>query len=99
MTPAIRRSGGGATMSDSNSTSWRPNAFARNWHALAQRRRAHLAELYQSGAWERYFTEDTLRNQMREAVREVERWSAMLGDDASADAGHPEGSATSPRAA
>ena len=86
-------------MSDSNSTSWRPDAFARKWHALAQRRREHLAELYQSGAWARYFTEDTLRSQMREAVREVERWSSMLDDRASADAGQPEAPATNPRAA
>ena len=68
----IRRSGGGTIMSHSNSMSWRPEAFARKWHALAERRRNHLAELYQSGAWHRYFTEDTLRNQMREAVREVD---------------------------
>ena len=99
MTPAIRRSGGGAIMSDSKSTSWRPDALARKWHALAERRRNHLAELYQSGAWHRYFTEDTLRSQMREAVREVDHWSAMLDDQPAADAGAREAPATSPRAA
>jgi uncharacterized repeat protein (TIGR03809 family) len=99
MTPAIRRSGGGVIMSDSNSTSWRPEAFARKWHALAERRRNHLAELYQSGAWHRYFTEDTLRSRMREAVGEVDRWSAMLDDQPAADVGQREAPATSPRAA
>ena len=86
-------------MSDSKSTSWRPDAFARKWHALAERRRNHLAELYQSGAWQRYFTEDTLRSQMRQAVREVEHWGAMLDDRPAADAGQREAPAPSPRAA
>jgi hypothetical protein len=82
----IRRSGGGAIMSDSKSTSWRPDAFARKWHALAERRRNHLAELYQSGEWQRYYTEERLRAHMREAVREVEHWGAMLGDQPAAEA-------------
>lgn len=86
-------------MSDSKSISWRPDAFARKWHALAQRRRNHLAELYRSGAWQRYLTEETLRTQMREAVREVEHWSAMLGDEPAAEAAHPVAPSTSPRAA
>jgi uncharacterized repeat protein (TIGR03809 family) len=86
-------------MSDSNSTSWRPDALARKWHALAERRRNHLAELYQSGAWQRYFTEDTLRSQMREAVREVNHWGAMLDEQPVAEEGHPEARSASPRAA
>ena len=99
MTPAIRRSGGGTTMSDSQSTSWRPEALARKWHALAERRRNHLAELYQSGAWQRFLSEDTLRSHMREAVREVDRWGAMLDDEPSGRAAHPESPSSSPRAA
>jgi uncharacterized repeat protein (TIGR03809 family) len=86
-------------MDDSKSTSWRPDAFARKWHALAQRRRDHLAELYHSGAWQRYFTEETLRTHMREAVREVEHWGALLGDQPAAETAHREAPATSPRAA
>ncbi len=98
MTPAKQADRGGATMHDSNSKSWQPDVFARKWHALAERRRNHLRELYESGAWKRYFSEDTLRTQMREAVREVEHWGAMLDEPAAA----PEASgppATNPRAA
>jgi hypothetical protein len=84
-------------MHDSKSTSWRPDEFARKWHALAQRRRKHLAELHQSGAWHRYFTEETLRAHMREAEREIERWGAALGDDA--DEARREAPADNPRAA
>ncbi|HEV2955241.1 MAG TPA: hypothetical protein VGX95_03910 [Xanthobacteraceae bacterium] len=86
-------------MHDSKSTSWRPDEFARKWHALAQRRRKHLSELYQSGAWKRFRTEETLRAHMREAGHEEERWGALLGDETSGEAGHPEAPATNPRAA
>jgi uncharacterized repeat protein (TIGR03809 family) len=86
-------------MSDSKSTSWRPEAFARKWHALAERKRNHLAELYQSGAWHRYFTEETLRTQMREAVREIDHWGAMLDDQTAAESAHPEAPSSSSRAA
>jgi uncharacterized repeat protein (TIGR03809 family) len=86
-------------MHDSKSTSWRPDEFARKWHALALRRRRHLSELYQSGAWRRYFTEETLRAQMRDAVSEVERWGAVLGDEPSGATDHEEAAANSPRAA
>jgi uncharacterized repeat protein (TIGR03809 family) len=86
-------------MDDSKSTTWRPDAFARKWHALAQRRRNHLAELYQSGEWQRYYSEERLRSHMREAVREVEHWSAMLGDQPAAEAAHLEAPSSNPRAA
>jgi len=86
-------------MHDSKSTSWRPNEFARKWHALAQRRRKHLAELHHSGAWHRYFTEETLRTHMREAAREVEQWGAVLGDEATSEPAKDEASADSSRAA
>lgn len=42
---------------------------------LAERRRAHLVELYRSGRWRRYFTEQELVLRMRDAVHEVEVWS------------------------
>ena len=86
-------------MHDSKSTSWRPDEFARKWHALAQRRREHLAELYQSGTWHRYFTEDRLRAHMREATREVEQWSAVVGEEASGEPAQQEAPGDSPRAA
>jgi uncharacterized repeat protein (TIGR03809 family) len=83
-------------MHDSSLTPWRPDAFARKWHALAERRRSHLAELYESGAWKRYFTEETLRAHMREAVREAERWGSMVDESASERRQAP---STAPRAA
>jgi len=99
MTPA--KSGGnrgGAIMHDSTSKSWRPEVFARKWHALAERRRNHLKELSDSGAWRRYLSEEDLRTQLREAAREAEYWGAMLDDKAPAEEAG-EAPATSPRAA
>jgi len=50
----------------------------RRWDALARRRRAHLAELHDSGRWRRYYSEEVFLGQLREAVAEVEGWRAMV---------------------
>jgi hypothetical protein len=95
----IRRIGGGTIMRDSSSTPWRPDAFARKWHALAERRRNHLAELYETGAWKRYFTEETLRMHMRDAVREAEHWGSMIDESAPAATERPQAPSAASRAA
>ena len=51
--------------------------IARKWLALAERRRDHLIELYRSGRWQRYHTEETFLQRMRAAVVEVEAWQAF----------------------
>lgn len=47
---------------------------ARKWRALAQRRRDHFVELYDSGRWKRYFSEEQFLHRMREAIELSERW-------------------------
>jgi uncharacterized repeat protein (TIGR03809 family) len=86
-------------MHDSKPTPWQPKAFARKWHALAERRRKHLAELYENGTWKRYFTEETLRAHMRDATREVERWNAAISEPAPAAAERQQAPPTTTRAA
>jgi uncharacterized repeat protein (TIGR03809 family) len=86
-------------MHESKFTSWQPKTFARKWHALAERRRKHLAELYEDGTWKRYYTEETLRARMREAAREVEHWSAAISEQASSAAESREARPTTHRAA
>jgi hypothetical protein len=58
-----------------------PSAFAvetiRKWLALAERRKAHLVDLYDSGRWRLYYTEADFVSCMRGAVRDVDRWSAI----------------------
>lgn len=48
----------------------------RKWLALAQRRKAYLVELYESGRWRLYFNQDEFVARMREAIHMVDRWSA-----------------------
>ena len=58
----------------------RPRAgdeIARGWQVLAERRRNHLLELYRTGRWRRYYSEDQLMAEMRDAVREIRGWSAI----------------------
>lgn len=52
-------------------------AVAKKWHGLAVRRRDHLAELYHSGRWRRYFNEENFISLMRDAVQSVDRWSEL----------------------
>ncbi|MFL9827813.1 TIGR03809 family protein [Rhodoplanes sp. SY1] len=53
-------------------------ATSRKGLELAERRRAHLVELYKSGRWRRYFDEQDFLARTREAVREVELWAAAV---------------------
>jgi uncharacterized repeat protein (TIGR03809 family) len=50
---------------------------ALKWRALAERRRAYLVELYESGRWQRYFSETQLIESMRAAIRQTERWAEI----------------------
>ncbi len=47
------------------------------WRALAEQRRAHFAELYDSGRWKHYYTEEELLARTREAVRLSEAWDQL----------------------
>jgi uncharacterized repeat protein (TIGR03809 family) len=57
-----------------------PRAFpvevTRKWRELAQRRKAHLVDLYNSGRWRLYYTEPEYLERLREAVRNVDQWRA-----------------------
>jgi uncharacterized repeat protein (TIGR03809 family) len=53
------------------------DAAAQKWRALAERRRAYLVGLYDSGRWKRYFTEAQLIHHMRQAVQQSERWAEI----------------------
>ena len=50
------------------------DGVAQKWRALAERRRAHLVELYDSGRWKHYYSEEQFLLRMREAIRLTERW-------------------------
>jgi uncharacterized repeat protein (TIGR03809 family) len=50
---------------------------AQKWRALTERRRAHFIELYQSGRWKHYYSEEQFLYRMREAVALSERWAEI----------------------
>ncbi|HET9902879.1 MAG TPA: TIGR03809 family protein [Xanthobacteraceae bacterium] len=54
-----------------------PEEIARQWRALAERRREQLLSLYRSGRWRRYYTEEQITAQMRDLVRVINAWDAM----------------------
>jgi uncharacterized repeat protein (TIGR03809 family) len=53
-----------------------PVETIRRWRALAERRKAYLVDLYESGRWRLYYTEAEFISRLREAIRGVDRWSA-----------------------
>lgn len=50
---------------------------ARKWRALAERRRAHFVELYQTGRWRHYYSPDEFLKQLRGAVAIADRWAQL----------------------
>jgi uncharacterized repeat protein (TIGR03809 family) len=50
---------------------------AQKWRDLADRRRVHFVELYHSGRWKHYYSEEQFLNRMREAIRAAESWALI----------------------
>ena len=50
---------------------------ALKWRDLAERRRAHFVELYQSGRWKHYYTDQQFLLRMREAIVVANRWAEI----------------------
>ena len=53
--------------------------IARKWHALAERRRAHFAELHDSGRWQKYYRENKFFAQLRATERMADAWAKVVG--------------------
>lgn len=51
--------------------------IAGKWHDLAERRRAHFVDLYETGRWKHYYNESEFIALMRETVRLVDDWSRL----------------------
>ena len=50
---------------------------ALKWRNLAERRRAHIIELYKSGRWKHYYTDAEFVVCLREATVAVNRWAQI----------------------
>jgi uncharacterized repeat protein (TIGR03809 family) len=55
------------------------DSIARRWHALAERRRAHVIELRESGRWKHYYTAEELLEVLREAAGMRDAWAKIAG--------------------
>lgn len=55
------------------------------WCNLAEQRLEHLTELFESGRWRRYHTEQAFLENVREARAAVETWRELLTREASLD--------------
>jgi uncharacterized repeat protein (TIGR03809 family) len=56
-----------------------PAEITRKGRELAEQRRVHLVELYDSGRWKRYYTQEQLVVRMREADELVATWDRLAG--------------------
>ena len=57
--------------------------IARKWHDLAQRRLEYYTELYRSGRWRHYYTEDRFAIRMLDVIAAARKWDALTGAPAS----------------
>src|ERR1700749_4175312 len=53
------------------------------WSDLAERRREHLTELFETGRWRLYHSESAFLENIREAKAAVETWRDLLTREAS----------------
>ncbi|MPZ56974.1 MAG: TIGR03809 family protein [Rhizobiales bacterium] len=50
---------------------------AKKWRDLAERRCAHFVELYRSGRWTHYYTEEQFLARMREVIHAADTWAQI----------------------
>jgi len=55
----------------------RLDQIARKWHALAQRRLAHVRELERSGRWKHFYSEQQFGSYLRETERVAAIWAKL----------------------
>jgi uncharacterized repeat protein (TIGR03809 family) len=61
--------------------------ITQQWRELAERRRAHFVDLYQSGRWKHYYTEEQFLAEMEEAIRAAETWARIAPVDKTSSGG------------
>ncbi|AMN41309.1 TIGR03809 family protein [Rhodoplanes sp. Z2-YC6860] len=52
-------------------------ATALKWRALAERRRDHYFDLYKSGRWRHYYTDEKFLAELRAAIALAQRWAKI----------------------
>ncbi len=60
---------------------WDSGGIARRWCGLAERRRAYLGELYRTGRWRHYYSEQEFLACVRQAAADIDAWDALAGSE------------------
>jgi hypothetical protein len=53
--------------------------IVQKWHDLAQRRLDHYTELYRSGRWQHYYSQERFALRMLEVIEVAKRWRGLAG--------------------
>lgn len=51
--------------------------IVRKWHDLAERRLDYFTELYRSGRWRHYYTQERFAVRMLDVIRAAKTWSDL----------------------
>jgi uncharacterized repeat protein (TIGR03809 family) len=54
--------------------------IAPKWRALAERRLSYYEDMYSSGRWRHYYTEERFLMRLRDVVRAVRLWRELCGE-------------------
>jgi uncharacterized repeat protein (TIGR03809 family) len=55
------------------------DSTARKWLDLAERRKAHFIEMYDSGRWKHYYSEAEMIAEMRATIIACDDWAKIVG--------------------
>ena len=59
--------------------------IAKKWHDLAERRLAHYTELYRSGRWQHYYTQELFATRMLDVINAAKKWRTLAAGLQSAE--------------
>lgn len=48
------------------------------WRELAERRKAHFIDLFETGRWKHYYTDVAFLAELRQAVAAADRWNVVV---------------------
>src|SRR3954471_17025654 len=63
--------------------------IALKWRNIAEERRDHHLDLYKSGRWKHYYTDEEFLVEMRQAVAIVDRWAMIAPRPGESEAATP----------
>ena len=53
--------------------------IAQRWHDLAEQRLAYYTELYRSGRWQHYYTQEGFAARMLDVIAAAKKWRKLAG--------------------